>query len=159
MQPMGSQRVGHDWATGLNWTELFLSVAPTATRCLRPKLPSRADLRMPVIGVGSSPPALQTGDCSSKSSDVTGRGWHQVEGGQEEGIRWPWSKYGDLTEILLHTSYSSGASTFKQQGGTSPAVQWLRLCAFTARGKALIPGWGTKIPQAAWPKSPQTTGS
>ena len=27
-------------------------------------------------------------------------------------------------------------------------VQWLGLCAFTAKGLGLIPGWGTKIPQA-----------
>ena len=33
--------------------------------------------------------------------------------------------------------------------GTFLAVQWLRLCASNARGVGLIPGWGTKIPQAA----------
>ena len=27
-------------------------------------------------------------------------------------------------------------------------VQWLGLCTPTARGKGLIPGWGTKIPHA-----------
>ena len=27
-------------------------------------------------------------------------------------------------------------------------VQWLGLCTPTARGKGLIPGWGTKILQA-----------
>ena len=27
-------------------------------------------------------------------------------------------------------------------------VQWLGLCAFTTKGLGLIPGWGTKIPQA-----------
>ena len=32
--------------------------------------------------------------------------------------------------------------------GNSPAVQWLGLGAFTARGVGSIPGWGTKIPQA-----------
>ena len=32
--------------------------------------------------------------------------------------------------------------------GNSLAVQWLGLCAFTARGLGSIPGWGTKIPQA-----------
>ena len=32
--------------------------------------------------------------------------------------------------------------------GNSLAVQWLGLCAFTAEGSGLIPGWGTKIPQA-----------
>ena len=34
--------------------------------------------------------------------------------------------------------------------GNSLAVQWLRLCAFTVEGLGLIPGGGTKIPQAAW---------
>ena len=33
-------------------------------------------------------------------------------------------------------------------GGTSLAVKWLRLGAFTAGGMGLIPGQGTKIPQA-----------
>ena len=31
-----------------------------------------------------------------------------------------------------------------------PMVQCLGLCAFTVRGPNSIPGWGTKIPQAAW---------
>ena len=29
-------------------------------------------------------------------------------------------------------------------------VQWLGLHSFTAEGPGSIPGWGTKIPQAAW---------
>ena len=29
-------------------------------------------------------------------------------------------------------------------------VRWLRLHIFNAGGKALIPGWGTKIPHAMW---------
>ena len=33
--------------------------------------------------------------------------------------------------------------------GTSLVVQWLGLCASTARGMGSIPGPGTKIPQAA----------
>ena len=28
------------------------------------------------------------------------------------------------------------------------AVQWVGLCTLTAKGAGLIPGWGTKIPQA-----------
>ena len=32
--------------------------------------------------------------------------------------------------------------------GTSLAVQWLSLCAFTVGGAGLITGWGTKIPHA-----------
>ena len=35
-----------------------------------------------------------------------------------------------------------------QLTGTSLVVQWLGLCASTTRGKGLIPGQGTKIPQA-----------
>ena len=34
--------------------------------------------------------------------------------------------------------------------GTSLVVQWLGLGAFTAVGPGLIPGRGTKVPQAAW---------
>ena len=34
--------------------------------------------------------------------------------------------------------------------GNSLAVQWLGLCAFTAKDLGLLPGWGTKIPQAEW---------
>ena len=33
--------------------------------------------------------------------------------------------------------------------GTSLAVQWVGLSTFTAEGPGSIPGWGTKIPQAA----------
>ena len=34
--------------------------------------------------------------------------------------------------------------------GTSLVVQWLRLHAHKAGGAGSIPGWGTKIPHAAW---------
>ena len=34
------------------------------------------------------------------------------------------------------------------KGGNSLEIQWLGLGAFTAMGPGLIPGWGTKIPQA-----------
>ena len=36
----------------------------------------------------------------------------------------------------------------KVRGGTSLAVQWLRLHASTAGGAGSIPGTGTKIPRA-----------
>ena len=32
-------------------------------------------------------------------------------------------------------------------------VQWLGLCALTAEGVGSIPGQGTKILQAVWPKN------
>ena len=38
------------------------------------------------------------------------------------------------------------------RGGTSLAVQWLRLLASNAGGAGLIPGQRTKIPLATWPK-------
>ena len=39
---------------------------------------------------------------------------------------------------------------FFKKGGTSLAVQWLRLHASTAGGKGSIPGRRTKIPHTAW---------
>ena len=38
----------------------------------------------------------------------------------------------------------------KNEYRTSRVVQWLRLWAFNAGGKGLIPGWGTKVPHAVW---------
>ena len=40
--------------------------------------------------------------------------------------------------------------TRKEILGTSLAVQWLRLRDSSAGGTGSIPGWGTKIPRAAW---------
>ena len=40
--------------------------------------------------------------------------------------------------------------TSQMPSGTSLAVQWLRRHAPNAGGMGLIPGWGTKIPHAAW---------
>ena len=42
------------------------------------------------------------------------------------------------------------ATELKNGLGTSLVVQWLGLCAFTAEGPGLIPGWGDKILQAVW---------
>ena len=35
--------------------------------------------------------------------------------------------------------------------GGGLVVQWLGLCAFTARGMGLIPGWGNKVLHALQP--------
>ena len=43
--------------------------------------------------------------------------------------------------------------------GTSLVVQWLRLRVSNAGGVCLIPGWGTKIPHAAWHSQKQTNNS
>ena len=37
--------------------------------------------------------------------------------------------------------------------GNSRAVQWLGFCTFTAEGMGSIPGRGTKVLQAKWPKT------
>ena len=39
---------------------------------------------------------------------------------------------------------------FQNSDRTSLVIQWLRLCASTAGGTDLIPGWGTKILWAMW---------
>ena len=48
-------------------------------------------------------------------------------------------------------SRRAGEVLAKSVGGTSLAVQWLRLRAPSAGGMGLIPGWGTKIPHALRP--------
>ena len=48
--------------------------------------------------------------------------------------------------------YAENCKTQMKELGTSPEVQWLRLHTSTARGVASIPGRGTKIPGALWPK-------
>ena len=53
-----------------------------------------------------------------------------------------------IQEVLSLTSPVS--FYFKNDGlGTSLAVQWLGLCTSTAGSMGSIPGWGTKMPQAA----------
>ena len=43
---------------------------------------------------------------------------------------------------------SEVSQTLPKGKADSLVVQWLGLCAFTAEGQGLTPGWGTKIPQA-----------
>ena len=56
-----------------------------------------------------------------------------------------------LTWILIWTGMDikQARKCNKMSGWTSLVVQWLRLCTSTAGGMGSIPGWGTKIPQAA----------
>ena len=59
------------------------------------------------------------------------------------GVAKSWIWLSDWTELNLpRKSHFSKVHGF----GTSPADQWLRLCAFTAGGMGSIPGQGTKIP-------------
>ena len=46
--------------------------------------------------------------------------------------------------------YHHRAWSAKTRWGNSPVVPWLGLCTLTAEDTGLIPGWGTKIPQAMW---------
>ena len=52
-------------------------------------------------------------------------------------------------DTIQHREYRQ-YFTFKRNTGTSLAIQWLGLCAFTAEDVRSIPGGETKIPQAAW---------
>ena len=49
----------------------------------------------------------------------------------------------DLEKIYLHV-------LIKEADWTCLVVQWLRLCASTARGMGSVPGQGTKIPTCPW---------
>ena len=42
------------------------------------------------------------------------------------------------------------AESRKQRAGPSLAVQWLRLDTPNAQGMGSIPGWGPRVPHAAW---------
>ena len=62
--------------------------------------------------------------------------------------------------VLESVGSSSKCSLWKEGFWTSQAVQWVRLSTSTAGGTGLIPGRGTKIPQAhvAWPKKKKKRG-
>ena len=56
----------------------------------------------------------------------------------------------NMASYILHMPFRADCFFFKINGnGTSLVVQWLRVCTFTARGRGLIPGRGTKIPHTA----------
>ena len=61
-----------------------------------------------------------------------------------------------MQNLLLFHAYSSVMLTEfdlkNLTSGTSLAVQWLGLCAFTTKGSDSIPGWGTKILQCGQKK-------
>ena len=57
----------------------------------------------------------------------------------ETSLSWPLSPF-DVTQGLKALIVL----------GTPLAAQWLRLCISNAGGMSSIPGWGTKIPHAAW---------
>ena len=58
-----------------------------------------------------------------------------------------WNLITDVTDI--NTFFLGIFNFLKQKEFWNPLeVQWLGLCAFTAKGMGSIPGWETKIPQA-----------
>ena len=64
----------------------------------------------------------------------------------------------EFSHLLLHIPpaplYDSSDNTYfkGKYTGTSPAVQWLGLCASTPEGTGPISGQGTKIPHVTWQK-------
>ena len=66
----------------------------------------------------------------------------------------PWTSHG---EECSRREPESGP--LKGRVGNSLAVQWIGLRAFTAKGLSSIPGWGTKIPQAAQRSKKKRAGS
>ena len=66
----------------------------------------------------------------------------QVLEGQDEVL-------GSHGKVLSRRGTGSSVDFTKTPLGTSQVVQWLRFCPSNAGGTGLIPGQGTKIPQAA----------
>ena len=60
----------------------------------------------------------------------------------------PWTRL--LLRFFPTLRFYNYVNLEKSCAGTSLGVQWLRLRTFTAKGRSLIPGQGTKIPHAAW---------
>ena len=55
----------------------------------------------------------------------------------------------NLLLTVKHTGHTWDSELFKSVYGNSPAIQQLGLLLLTAEGLGLIPGRGTKIPQAS----------
>ena len=58
---------------------------------------------------------------------------------------------------ILSINFTTGLAfssrrNWRSRHGTSLVVQWLRFCTSNAGDEGSIPGWGTKIPHALWPK-------
>ena len=45
--------------------------------------------------------------------------------------------------IMIFTVDKQEKPCIRNEIGNSLVVQWLEVCAFTAKGMGLIPGWGT----------------
>ena len=67
------------------------------------------------------------------------------------------AKFVTITEfssfsVIANKLWTVHFKHFKNFSWTSPEVQWLRLCTSTSGGVGLIPGQGTRVPHAMWPK-------
>ena len=85
---------------------------------------------------------------------LTGRGLKRTFWGDRNVLDLVWDGMGVYVNNSLNCKLKICAEN-------SLAIQWLGLCASTARGPDLILGWGTKIPQTAHcgqknPKNKQT---
>ena len=109
--------------------------------------------------------------CSEVVSEATGRAEITQRGRQSEKKRgpntWPinghkdngqnrrWALAREVGEKLASSDITARECTRAWRKSIIwefPGGQRLGLCAFTAEGPRSIPGWGTKIPQAPWPK-------
>ena len=86
---------------------------------------------------------IETGSGMGLREEETNVVVHRVSVLQDERVL----EIGCITKWIFLTPQKW---TFKNGYGNSLAVQWLGLRAFTAKGTGSIPGWGTKIPHAAW---------
>ena len=72
------------------------------------------------------------------------------QGGGRDTERWqPGVREAGAPRRLSDHCPAAFAASRILRAGTSPAVQWSGLCAFTAEGPGSIPGRGTKILQQA----------
>ena len=53
---------------------------------------------------------------------------------------------------MIRKNWSQNQEETEFQEERNKDFPGLRLCSSIARGSGLIPGWGIKIPHAAWPK-------
>ena len=94
----------------------------------------------------------------SQVNDTVLWGWKKERAArQERNVKWRRavplrSSLLTLKNFRLVLFFHSKLLSKNPGGGNFPAVQWVRLYALTAKGLGLIPGQGTRLSQASWPK-------
>ena len=146
---MGSQRVGHDWATELNWTEYHLSFLLCQCHLFR----AYRDVEMCLEGSGSPLVPLASSIASSWHA-TQGWPWEAAEGicefvnahwngcwsnqshhwdirylvsvnAHNDGTWWVWRPQDDLWFVVLEESRAPAPSYPPHVGAGSPAARWL----------------------------------